>query len=215
MKKKVSFIAMLALAGIIGLGAYWMKCRLDVDVFDDFRLSDRFPFKYFTKGGVIKSPKDGVLIFDSFDDEGMFSDWAALWMREREMVIKTYDICEINNSRCLMIHSKSSKEWSYSYSKIIQVQKGDVFRLEGYIKASGQGVKAAIGVDSLDHNKKTIKYGFFRNRAEKSEGWTKVDSRIVISEDMKYIRFRLYGSGTGNSWFEDVRLSKLENIARR
>ena len=206
MKKRLigGFIILLVVITV----AYWFKCRLGVDIIEDLSFSRHFPFKYLVKERIMKYPEPGELIADSFEKEKGLSDWSPLWMREKNKVIKRYDRGGIRNSKCLMIHSNSDKDWSYAFSKIIEVQEGDVFELKGFVRTDEIGVIAALGVDSLDEERQTVKYGFVTRKAQNANNWVKFDTQFVIPGAVKYIRFRLYGAGFGTAWFDEIKLIK-------
>ena len=210
MKNKRLVAALIVLAVVIALVGYWVKCLFDVEIFEGISFSRHFPFKYLVKEQIVKCPEPGVLITDSFEKAGRISDWSPLWMREKNKVVKRYDIGGIGGSQCLMIHNNGSQDWSYAFSKIIEVQEGDVFEQRGYVRTAGDEVSAALGVDSLDEQRQTIKYGLSRKKVRKASSWTKVDAQFVIPGEVKYIRLRLYGSGMGTSWFDEIKLEKKQ-----
>ena len=83
-------------------------------------------------------------------------------MAEKGKVTKTYDNNGNNNSRVLLIKSKSSKYWACSHNMFIQVKPGDSFSFEGFIKIDAKDTNAYLGAASFDVNKKVIKYSYVR-----------------------------------------------------
>jgi hypothetical protein len=123
-------------------------------------------------------------------------------MREEGKVTQSYDSNGINNSRCLLVKSNSTKSWSYSHIKYVEVLKGDVFSIEGFAKTQGDKISAYAGIAAFDKHKKPIKWNYISKKVNITKKWIKVKSRFVVPNGINYIRFRL--SGIGDFKFDNI-----------
>ncbi len=160
------------------------------------------------------SKKTGVLINESFDRSiWKLNDWSTLWMAEESKVTQAYDNNGTNNSRALLIKSKSSKSWAYSYNTLIQVKPGDSFSFEGLVKTGGDTAIAYLGLASFDKDRKTIRWNYLRKKADERNIWTKVSDHFIVSDGVAYISFKLTGSGIGEFRFDDIQFINETPIA--
>jgi hypothetical protein len=200
---KKYLLALFIMVAIL-LSLYWFKCRIGINLFDLFSLSDSVPFCYFKKNEIIAIPEPGMLLNLSFDSYNFIEKWYVLWMREKGKVTITYDSKGINNSRCLLITSKSCKSWSCSHNKLIEVQKGDVFGFEGFVSLKGKNLSAYIGVSSFDEDKKVIQWSYLGETTSATVIWVKLAKHFTIPEGISYIDFKLSGAGTGEFRFDNI-----------
>lgn len=208
--KKATLVIFIITIAI--MGSYLFKAIIGIDIFETYSLSEYFPFKYLT-GGLIVIPESGETIIDeSFNSKSLFKkNWWLLWMREEGKVSATYDLEGINNSGCLAIKSNSEKKWSYSYRKFIKVQKGDVFRLEGYAKIKDKDLSVAISIASYDKDKKVINLNSEKVRINRNNQFDKATKSFTIGDGIGFIRFRIIGSGVGEAKLDNMNLRKLKN----
>lgn len=202
---------------ILILFSYWLKCQLRINLFNFSSVSPYVPFKYLTKNNVKTmkiSKKTGVLINESFDRSIWKLNYRpTLWMAEKGKVTQAYDNNGINNSRALLIKSKSSKSWSYSYNMLIEVKPGDNFSFEGLVKIEGDTAIACLGVASFDKNNQVIKWNYVSKKTYVRNKWTKVSDHFTVSDGIAYIKFRHMGSGIGEFRFDNIKLIKEPPIA--
>ncbi len=194
---------MLTLA-IFVLFGYWVKCQMGINVIESISLSNLTPFKYLQRNDVISVPEPGIILNDSFETRPIFRNWSDLWMRDKGKVTAGYDSHGINNSRSLLIKSTSTKSWAYSHNKYVEVLEGDVFSFEGITKIEGDKISAYAGIAAFDKQKKPIKWNYISEKADKAKKWVKINKKFAIPENIKYISFRLSGTGIGEFRFDNV-----------
>ena len=110
-----------------------------------------------------------------------------------------YDSHGINNSHCLLIKSNSTKSWSYSHNKYVEVSEGDVFNFEGFAKIQGDKISAYAGIAAFDKYKNPIKWNYISKKVDKTEKWIKVKIQIRYTQ-----RYQLYMFQVNRSWYRRI-----------
>ncbi len=191
------------------LGSYWLKAIVGVDMFDSYSLSEHFPFKYLIKEVVI-NPQPGELIIDEpFNSKSIFTKNWFLWMREEGDVTATYDLSGMNDSRCLLVKSSSKMKWSYTYYKFIKVQKGDVFKADGFAEIKDEDLSIAFSIASFDKNKNVINWNSDQPELYRNNQFEMLSKKFTIADEIRFIRFRITGSGVGTFKFDNIQFQKL------
>jgi hypothetical protein len=198
--------AILALA-VIFLSGYWLKCQMDVGFSPAVSLSGHFPFKYLQRNKVISSPGPGILLQDSFDSSRLFGNWTGLWMREPGTVEKYVSRGGIDGSHCFVITSRSPKSWSCSHNKFVEVGSGDRFSFEVWVKLHGNKPASYAGVSAFDGNRNTVSWNFVSDKTSQTGAWVKLEKTFTVPEGIKYIKFKL--SGSGEYRFDNILFEKL------
>lgn len=207
MSKTKQPIIIIGIVLITILGAYWLKSQAGWNISDSFSLSRYFPFKYLTKSDVIKMPKPGIVITESFESR-FVNKWPGLWMKEKGKVTREFSLSGRSNTRCLLVKSSSPKSWSCAYGKFIEVQSGDQFGFEGFVKQEGQSTLAGISISAFDKDKKVVKWGYVREKENETGIWSKLNNRFRITDSVAYIKVHLYGRGVGEFRFDDIKVVK-------
>ena len=202
--------AILVLAVIFLLG-YWLKCQVGIGFSPQVSLSGYFPFEYLQRNKVISSPGPGTLLQDSFDSSRLFGNWTGLWMREPETVEKYVGRGGIDGSRCLVITSRSPGSWSCSHNKFVEVESGDRFSFEVWVKLHGNKPASYAGVAAFDGNRDAVSWDFVSDKTSQTGAWVKLEKTFTVPEGIKYIKFKLSGSGSGEYRFENVSFSKISS----
>ncbi|MCP4270003.1 MAG: hypothetical protein GY777_31250 [Candidatus Brocadiaceae bacterium] len=201
---KLRYPILLATLILLFLLGYWVKCQAGINFSESFALSKLIPFKYLQGNDVIALSEPGIIINDAFETRRIIRNWPGLWMREEGKVTRGYDSNGTDNTRCLLISSNSKKSWSCTHNKYVEVQEGDFFSLEGFVRVEGADTSAYLGVTSFDVNKKVIKWNYIQKKAGERGVWTKENDYFVVSEGIGYIQLRLTGSGIGKFRFDDI-----------
>ena len=206
-----TILALIAICLIVP-AAYWAKCQAGLNLFNSFSVHNYFPFKYLTKSDVIKSPESGIVIDETFNTRlFLFHNWSHPWTEENGKVTWGYDANGTNESGCLLIRSSSAKGWCCSSSQYIEVQEGDHFRFEGWIREQDERSHASLGITTFDKDKKVLKWGYLRVEANKVGPWCDVKETFPIKDKVHYIKIILSGHGIGEYRFDDIRLTKVPN----
>ncbi len=213
-KIKSKHLIWLFSVAIVILFGYWVKCQIGLDFFGSCSLSDIPPFKHLQKNNILADPEPGILLADSFESKKIVSNWSELWMREKGKVTQSYDSNGFSNSRCLFIDCNSKKSWSFALFKLVEVEKGDIFSFKGVTKINGNGT-AYMGISIFDEGQTAIKWNYIKVKVVEHDKWITVEKRFTITDDIKYIRFRLTGVGVGEYRFDDIVFRKEGRGAER
>ena len=205
---KGKLLVLITILLTVSLG-YWVKSVLGIDIFDSVSLSSHFPFKIFISSRIITSPKPGILLYENFDKWRIIKIWSNLWMQEKGKVTKEVSMKGTGNSKCLLIINRSNRNWSYSNRQFIEVRKGDNFSFDGFVKIDGEKAVASMGVSAYDKNKKAINWNYIRRGTDKLGMWVKIEKHFKLSEEIKYIKFKISGSGAAKFYFDDIYFKKL------
>jgi hypothetical protein len=208
--KHIIYIFSLVIVILVG---YWIKCQIGIDFFGSCSLSNAVPFKHLQRNKILAAPNPGVILTDSFESSNIISSWSELWMREKGKVTHGYDSNGLKDSPCLFINSKSKKSWAYSHYKLIEVQEGDIFSFKGFVKIKGDDISAYAGIAAFDEKQTAIKWNYIQVKVVEQDKWIAVEKRFTISDEMKYIQFRLTGVGVGEYRFDDIIFRKEEGRA--
>lgn len=193
----------------VSLTAYWLKSNIGIDFSEKYTLSEYFPFYYLAPNRVINNQPPGIILNDSFDSFSFFGNWTPLWMREQSKVTKELDEHGIENSRCLVIKSSSTKSWSYSHRNSIKVTKGDVFTFQVAVKLRGENIIAQAAVSTSDKNKSIVSWNYAKEMTDTRNAWVLIKNTFTIPDNIAYIRLKLSGTGAGEFRFDDVCFKKV------
>ena len=73
-----------------------------------------------------------------------------------------------------------------------------------------------MGISAFDEEQKAIKWNYIVSvGVVEHDKWIAVEKRFTISDDIKYIRFRLAGVGVGEYRFDDIVFRKEERDVER
>jgi len=203
------FLYIIFFLSILIFSSYWIKNKLDINIFNSYSLSKFIPFKYLKRDDSIPFSETSTLFYDSFDSNSIFPKWSKLWMREKGKVSNFYDLNEIDNSLCLLIKSKSSKSWSYSNNKYIEVRKGDIIYFKVNIKINGKQSIAYAGFSSFNKNKYKIDWNYIREKMAVIDKWVKIEKNFMITDTTNYIKFKISGTGIGEYRFDNIIIRRL------
>ena len=139
--------------------------------------------------------------------------WAKLWTREAgqgQVVLDNHARHSGNNS--VRIEHKGAQDWSFTCDKRLDVNTGDIFTIQGWVKIEGTG-SATIGVIAYDENHKAVDWVLGGRTASGNSQWRLLRCRFVIPNNVTTIHPRLIGYGPATVWFDDFSLEKQGNIA--
>jgi len=192
------------------LSSYWIKNLIGVNIFEPYSFSKYFPFKYLQQGCTLQPESGDTIIAESFNARFFFKrDWSNLWMVEKGKVVRSYDTNGFHNSRCLLIKSSSDKSWVYSSLKYIAVKKGDVFRYAGFLSLKGKNTYAGFSFTSFDKNKNVIEWNYETTKINQNNEVVKIAKQFTVTDEIVFIKFKIFGRGVGEFRFDDIALSKL------
>ncbi len=191
--------------------AYYIKSKLRINVFKSIGISQYFPFNYLQPDSpIVANPQVGVLLRDTFElPIWSKRKWTGLWAREEDLVESQYTTDGVDGSTCLLIKSKSAKDWAYRDYEMISVEIGDRFGYEGQIRTEGDS-KVILNVVIYNEDMRVINWNHAPKTVNAAKDWIEVKNEFEIPQDIKYIQFGLSGSGKGKAWIDNVVFSKLQ-----
>jgi hypothetical protein len=209
-KNRKILIYFVILILILSGSLYWLKKRSGINLFKSFSLSHTFPFKFIPQY-VIKNPRPGDLIIQEEFEKKLWplSVWGSLWMREAGKVIQGFDSA-MDQSRCLLITSHSTRDWSFECQFLIRVEAGDVFYYEGSAMGQGTEAFAALGFTTFDRDQNVLEWNY-GNTPVKPGPMVRIRNQVKIKEGIHFIRFRIAGVGRGQFRFDHIRLIKMSS----
>lgn len=211
-KLKISFITLSILLFLFA--SYYIKCRQGINFFTNFSLSAYFPFDFLHKNSkksliILKNSESGEILTETFE-RNLFGirNW-NLWAQDQGEVHHEFNLSGENKSRCLLVKSKSSKNWSCKFDKFIEVNFGEIYKLDGDMEIEGLKCIAGFSVTLYNNKTKAIKWSYAKITSNKTDEWVKLSNEFTIPADVKYIRLNITGSGKGISKFDNITLKKV------
>lgn len=93
---------------------------------------------------------------------------------------------------------------------MIETRPGDVFYYEGLANIKGDDAAAFLNIGAFDEQRKVVDWNLYKKKADRINQWIRVQNTITISDpNIRFITFRLVGTGRGEFRFDDIRLKKL------
>ncbi|MFQ6043949.1 MAG: glycoside hydrolase, partial [Candidatus Poribacteria bacterium] len=144
--------------------------------------------------------------------EAGLSEWGEIWTRQPGVGRVVLDD-EIRHSGgySARIEHKGERDWSFDPNARIQVQSGDLFELQAWVKVEGQG-EATLCVVTYDERGEVIKWIFARRSLRGPSDWRQLRARFAIPQNVAQIHPRLIGDGTAVVWLDDFSLEKEGNV---
>ncbi len=104
----------------------------------------------------------------------------------------------------------------YQYFRDIEnVKPGEFYELSMFIKTKNveNGVGAFMGIGALDPNPPFDRiFSSDSERITKDTDWTRVTAPILVPSGVHSLRILILLNGTGQAWFDDIQLKKLETF---
>jgi len=195
------------------LFVYFIKCQLDICLIQDFPLDKYPPLSLLQNRNphhIVFAPRINVdLLPNRFIFLSNADLWENLWVEEGGMVTLSDDLKGNNNGSSLLITSRSSNNWSLSHKKMFQVNPGEIYGFSGSIKILGKGTVGAMSVVLYDVNMNIKQWDYAVEYVTGADNWQKVNREFTVPVGVKYIRFRLSGTGIGKIWYNEIQFKKI------
>ena len=209
---RISKAALILLEVIVAaIFLYWIKCQAGIDLVKSWHVGDYLPVQalqgherdvFYARASV-----PPVIIQDGFQVQFFVHDpWGRLWMREGGKVHRAFMKAGADGSRCLVVKSQSPQDWAYESDILVEVLPGDMFSFEGMARTTGNA-DARMSVVLYDPAKKVVDWNYALKRFS-GKDWTRVSSRFMIPDRIRYIRLRLTGFGIGQVYFDNIRFRR-------
>lgn len=187
---------------------YWLKVQLGINLLSSYGLSPWFPFHYLADR-TIYSPEVGTVFFEDFEGMNLVKKWQDISPINGTTVSREKSSTVSNPTTCLVVQNTNDTTWVYSYIRMIETCPGDVYYYEGLANIKGDDAAAFLNIGAFDEQRKAVDWNFYRKKADRMNQWTKVQNTITISDPrIRFITFRLVGTGKGEFRFDDILLKK-------
>ena len=144
--------------------------------------------------------------------QGRPSGWAKFWTREPGSGQVALDKkVSHSGSYSARVEHRGQGDWSFSSDKLLDVEPGELFELQAWVKIEGTG-SATIGAIAYDENGKALDWTLGGRTAEGPCGWSRLRSRFVIPRNVVTIHPRLIGYRPATVWLDDFSLVKETNL---
>jgi hypothetical protein len=135
--------------------------------------------------------------------EKAFTDWNSLWTRDANVGKLAIERETVHSGKySARIEHQGENDWSLTSSLVQTTRDGDIYTLQGWVKTEGEGT-AEINVIARDSHNDVVDWSYGPRRITGTHDWTFVQSKFVISSDIKTIQPRLIGYGPLTVWFDD------------
>lgn len=117
----------------------------------------------------------------------------------------------MNQSRCLLITSNSTRDWSFECMFLIRVEAGDIFYYEASaMMVQGTEAFAGLGFTTFDRDQNVLEWNYGYTRV-KLGPMARIRNQVKIKEGIQFIRFRIAGIGRGQFRFDHIGLIKMSS----
>ncbi len=138
--------------------------------------------------------------------------WRPLFTREPQTGRVTIEREEVHSGlAAARIEHTGQKDWSFDSVERLDVEIGDVFELQAWVKLRGTG-SVSLCVSTWDRNRQTVSWSDGAQSAQAKVGWQLLRCRFIIPEGVVQIQPRLTGNGPVVMWADDFSLEKKFNL---
>ena len=160
---------------------------------------------------------DNLIPNGGFEDliEGKPIRWNGLWCRDGKeagrLTVETAGAAE--GRHAARIEHTGQRDWSLQPEVRLAVKPGDMFVLEGRLKATGAGTATLCAI--LYDGQKAVEWSAAARTVSGESDWLQVRSRLVVPAGVNAIAPRLIGNGPATVGFDAFSLIKEGNIEDR
>lgn len=139
------------------------------------------------------------------DFEDGLAAWSPLWTRTPSGQAELDEEWFHGGSRSVRVRHTGSEDWSFTQSKRLPVEPGEVYELSGWVRLEGEG-STTLCVTLRSEADETLSWTFGGRTAQATDQWRQLRSRFVIPPGAASIEPRLIGFGPATVWFDDALL---------
>jgi len=144
-------------------------------------------------------------------EEGL-KGWKPLWTREDNVGKASIDDkIYKNGQKSLRTDFAGNEDWGFSpQSAKIDVNEGEVYELQSWMKAKGEG-HYVLGAIAYDSSGKVIDWGYGKTVVHEGTGdWQFVKTIFLITQNIAKIEPRLAGNRPLTLWIDDFSIKRLD-----
>ena len=158
----------------------------------------------------LPSPADEPALGENLLFNGGFEQdltgWHPPWAREGHLSVKAIDSDTHSGKRAARLVHDGTKDWNFAWKKNrIEVRPGEVFRLSGWIRVSGEGTVSPC-VTLYTPKRKLADWVYGDATVTASDGWQRFESRFAIPRGVGFIWPRIVGVGPATIVLDDLSL---------
>ena len=205
------FAAYLAVGSVVLLVTYWLKNHAGINLFQEFSLSERLPFKLLKLESTIRQDLNSAGLAEDFESIlPLPNRWIAVHTRIPENVSKVYGRNCPGASRCLTVKNKGNERWHITHRYRFDVRENERFSLAGLLWSSDTGGEAQVQVTAYDAQGQIIARDMWHIETRFDDEFEQVSEEFSIAPAVATIRLRRAGKGPGEFRFDDIRLRRLD-----
>lgn len=213
MRRRFIFIAAILVAA---LAFYWIKCKMEIDLFPSEHLSAYLPVSWLNKeDSIIKRldySRPGSRIWqEDFEVGNFFDRWGRIWSEKKTGLRRFYSEDTQRKSRCLTVENPEGVNWSLRPQVLVEVREGDHFRLTGLTKAGTSDPEIFLAIVLYDADRNVLNWSLVKIEGPPGNDWGQVSQDFIIPGSGAYIQIRLTGQRIGASLFDDLELIFLDH----
>ncbi|HLH55267.1 MAG TPA: hypothetical protein VKY92_16810, partial [Verrucomicrobiae bacterium] len=139
--------------------------------------------------------------------------WRA-WSRDVGVLTTSLDSQEIHSGRfALRLVHHGQKDWSVEPAVLLDVQPGDIVRLECWVKAQGSG-SVSLCASTWDKEGRVISWSAGDQTASAPAFWQHLGTRVIATENARQFQPRLIGYGPSEVWLDDFLAAREGNLSQ-
>ena len=139
------------------------------------------------------------------DFEKGLDGWNKLWSRTGGGRATLDTGTRHGGRQSVRVEHTGSKDWSFAQTKRLDVQPGQIYELDGWVRLAGEG-SATLSVVLYDAGGKPISWSYGGQSTRATDDWRRLRSRFVIPPGARQIWPRLMGQGPATVWLDDASL---------
>jgi Glycosyl hydrolases related to GH101 family, GH129/Carbohydrate binding domain len=166
-------------------------------------------------GLATAGPAAAAVVNGGFEDG--LAGWKPLWTRTPGAGACSLDRQVVHSGRqSARIEHHGERDWSFETDRRIDVQAGDLFEMEAWLKLTGPG-SATLCVTTLAPDGHALAWDFGGRAVHQRPDWVKVTTRFIVPPGVAQIQPRLIGYGVATVWVDDFAIARKLNVqtARR
>jgi hypothetical protein len=150
--------------------------------------------------------------------ESGLAGWRPLWSRQAGTGTVTLDGRTVHSgTKSARIEHRGAEDWSFEPDLRLAVQSGDIFELEAWVHVEGAG-SVSLCASTWDASGQNISWSSGERIAQAGAGWTRLHTRLAISQQVARLQPRLIGYGPVTVWVDDysvVKRASAESYRRK
>jgi len=112
------------------------------------------------------------------------------------------------------VQHRGDKDWSLEPGQRLSTEPGDLFEMEVWVRAEGEG-NVTFCASTWDQAGKAVDWSYGERQAVSGGGWQLLRSRVLTPEGIVQLQPRLIGDGQVSVWVDDFAVRKQASPSLR